>query len=427
MKTILYSEYTEFSEQKLNKNRLLSQQILNEIKPIANDIINFGDDALYKYTKKFDNVSLDNLKVTKEEIERAYSSIDSQLVNIFKQAIDNIYAFHKPQLQKDYFLENKDFYLGQTYRAIERVGLYIPGGTAKYPSSVLMNAIPAKIAGVKEIVLVCPPNSNGEIDPNVLVAADLLNINEIYKIGGSQAIFALTYGTKSIRKVNKIVGPGNIYVSMAKKLVYGEVGIDMIAGPSEILIIADEKANPKYIAADLLSQAEHDINACCILITTSNEIIKLVKDELNKQIDKSKRKNILSVQSTSNMFCFLTNSIEESITLSNDIAPEHLELMIENPKVYLSKIQNAGSIFLGEYTPEPVGDYWAGTNHTLPTSGASKYQSPLGVYDFIKKMSYLEYSKEKLEEESSSIIEFANAETLFAHANAIKVRCTQDE
>jgi histidinol dehydrogenase len=393
------------------------------VQKIIEDIKSFGDTSLKEYTQKFDNILLDSFIVSAEERQRALEETDDDFINLLKKAIQNIRLFHEKQRPDAFeYKTQKNSIIGQKVTPIERVALYIPGGKAAYPSSVLMNVIPAQIAGVEEIVLISPPNNKGLVDPGVLAAADLLGIEEIYKIGGAQAIAALAYGTDSIKKVDKIVGPGNQYVTEAKRQVFGQVAIDMIAGPSEILIIADENANPKYIARDLLSQSEHDEKAIPYLVTNSNEIINQTKEYLKKYINASKRKEILKKSIDNNLLIVKTKSLEEMIKVSNILAPEHLELLIDEPMSILDAIKNAGSIFLGEYSPEPVGDYWAGPNHTLPTSQTARFSSPLGVYDFVKRSSYIQYSKEDFNENARSIEKFAEKEQLWEHANSIKER-----
>ena len=400
-----------------------SKKVTSVVQEIIEDIKTSGDESLRDYTYKFDKILLETFKITDEERRLALKQTDDDFVNVLKKAIQNIQVFHKNQRPDAFeYKTHKNSIIGQKVTPIERAALYIPGGKAAYPSSVLMNVIPAQIAGVKEIVIVSPPNSKGAIDASVLVAADLLGIEEIYKIGGAQAIAALAYGTDTIKKVDKIVGPGNQYVTEAKRQVFGQVAIDMIAGPSEILIIADENANPKYIARDLLSQSEHDEKAIPYLVTTSNEIIDKTKEYLVKFINDSKRKEILKKSIDNNLLIVKTESLKEMIKVSNILAPEHLELLINQPMRILDDIKNAGSIFLGEYSPEPVGDYWAGPNHTLPTSQTARFSSPLGVYDFIKRSSYIQYSKEEFKENALFIEKFAEKEQLWEHANSIKER-----
>jgi len=405
----------------------LEDNNISEIKGVVSEVIKDikvnGDKALINYTKKFDNVDISNFRVTINEIKDSYKDVSEEFIEILKKAIYNIEKFHKNQTVNDFQYNTKNnSVIGQITTPIERVAVYIPGGKAIYPSTVLMNVIPAKIAGVKEIVIITPPDKFGKVNSNILVAADLLNINEIYKIGGAQAVAAVAYGTETIKAVNKIVGPGNIYVAEAKRQVFGIVDIDMIAGPSEILILADEESNPKYIARDLLSQAEHDENAKPYLITNSEKIIIETLKFVEKYIDESKRKEILKICINNNLLIFKVEDVDEMFKISNYIAPEHLELLIKNPMEKLNKITNAGSIFIGEYSPEPVGDYFAGPNHTLPTSGTAKFSSPLGVYDFLKRSSYIKYSKDDFTENWKYISKFAETENLFEHANSIKER-----
>lgn len=424
-------EKIKFSkENKENLFKLLidrsSKEDLDKLKIVKNilkDIKNNGDKALLEYTNKFDSKEIKDIRVSKEEIEKAYLKVEKEFIENIKEAKKNIEEYHKMQKQQGYILKKENgVFMGQRVIPLESIGVYVPGGTAAYPSSVLMNVIPAKVAGVKEITMITPPLKNGEVNPYILVTANILEIDKIYKIGGAQGIGALAYGTESINKVHKIVGPGNIYVALAKKEVFGEVDIDMIAGPSEILIIADEKANPKYIAADLMSQAEHDILASSILLTTSENIIEEVKKELEIQVEKLERKKIIKEALNNFGKAILCNTLDECFEISNFIAPEHLELLLDNPMNYLEFIKNAGSVFLGEYSPEPVGDYFGGTNHVLPTSGTAKFFSPLSVDSFIKKSSFLYYTKEALKEDGEKIINIANKEGLTAHANSIKVR-----
>ena len=414
-------------EKIINKLLQRGEEVFSNIDEAVEEIINSvrkkGDKALIEYTAKFDGVKLDKIKVTKNEIEEALKIVGDDFIAILQEAKSNIEDYHRKQLQNSWITETREgVILGQLIRPLERVGIYVPGGTAAYPSTVLMNSIPAKIAGVDSIVMVTPPNNKGKVNAYILAAAYVAGIDEIYKVGGAQAVAALAYGTDEIKAVNKIVGPGNIYVARAKRAVYGLVDIDMIAGPSEICIIADEKKNPQYIAADLLSQAEHDEMAAAILITNSKELALKVKKELESQRANLKRQEIIEKSLMNFGYIFITKDIYESISLTNEIAPEHLELMVDNPLDYLSYIKNAGAIFLGQYTPEPVGDYFAGPNHTLPTSGTAKFSSPLGVYDFVKKSSLLYYNKQSLSKIKDKVAIFARAEGLDAHANSIEVR-----
>jgi len=395
------------------------------VKGILDDVKANGDEAVVKYTNKFDSpaVTKGNLKVTRSEIESAYEKVEKEFLEALKEAAENIRFFHEKQKQNTWMVtKGQGIILGQSVRALETVGIYVPGGTAAYPSSVLMNALPAKVAGVENIVMVTPPMKNGEINPNILVAADIAGVGTIFKTGGAQAVGALAFGTESIPKVDKIVGPGNIYVAIAKKLVYGNVDIDMIAGPSEILVIADEFADPAFIAADLMSQAEHDRLASSILITYDKRLAEKVVAELEKQVDTLSRKDIIKDSLENFGAILITDNIKEAVDLSNRIAPEHLELSVRDPFMYLGDIRNAGSIFLGDYAPEPLGDYMAGPNHVLPTSGTAKFFSALSVDNFIKKSSFLHYSEEALLAIGKKIVKLAETEGLDAHANSIKVR-----
>lgn len=383
------------------------------------------DQALFDYTKKFDqaDISAENIRVTEEEIQEAYDLADPTLVEIIRKALHNIKTYHEKQRQYSWFDSKPDgTMLGQKVTPLHRVGVYVPGGKAVYPSSVLMNIVPAKVAGVDEIVMVTPPGRNGKVTPNTLIAACEAGADAIYKVGGAQAIGALAYGTESIPKVDKIVGPGNIYVALAKKAVYGHVSIDAIAGPSEILVIADDTANPRYVAADLLSQAEHDELASAILVTTSEELAQKVSDEVDEFVKVLSRKEIIQKSLDNYGYILVADTLEEVIEIANDIASEHLEIQTKNPYDVMTKIRNAGAIFIGEYSSEPLGDYFAGPNHVLPTNGTAKFFSPLSVDDFIKKSSIIAYSREALEEIHEDIENFAKAEQLTAHANSIKVR-----
>lgn len=385
-----------------------------------------GDKAVFEYTAKFDGATLtaDTLRVTEEEIAKAYDEIeDKELVTIIRKAIANIKDHHEKQLRQSWFSSREDgVMLGQKITPLERVGVYVPGGKAAYPSSLLMNVVPAKVAGVDEIVMVTPPGKDGKINPTTLVAAKEAGVDTILKVGGAQAVAALAYGTESIKKVDKIVGPGNIFVALAKKAVYGHVGIDSIAGPSEVMVIADETANPRYVAADLLSQAEHDELASCILVTTSKELAEKVSKEVDGFVEILSRKEIIEKSLENFGYILLVDTMDEAVDVANEIASEHLEIVTKDPFLTMTKIRNAGAIFLGEYSSEPLGDYFAGPNHVLPTNGTAKFFSPLNVDDFMKKSSIIYYSKEALEPVSSDVIKFANAEGLTAHANSIKVR-----
>lgn len=392
---------------------------------ILADVKEKGDEAVFDYTKRFDGADINavNIVVTKEEIDEAYSLVDEQLVEVIRKSLVNIREYHAKQKQYSWFDSTPNgTILGQKVTPLNRVGVYVPGGKAAYPSSVLMNIIPAKVAGVSQIIMTTPPGKDGRVNPGTLVAANEAGVDVIYKVGGAQAIAAMAYGTDSIRKVDKIVGPGNIYVALAKKEVYGHVSIDSIAGPSEILVIADETANPRYVAADLLSQAEHDEMASAILITTSEELADKVSKEIDSFVAELSRSEIITKSLENYGYILIARDIDEAVETANEIASEHLEIVTKDPFTVMTKIRNAGAIFLGEYSSEPLGDYFAGPNHVLPTNGTAKFFSPLGVDDFIKKSSIISYSREALEPIHEDIIKFANAERLTAHANSIKVR-----
>ncbi|MDP4146150.1 MAG: histidinol dehydrogenase [Bacillota bacterium] len=397
--------------------------VMITVEKILSDIKKDGDKAVLEYTRKFDAPNLESLKVTEEEIKDAYTKVEQEFIDALNLAKENIWFFHEKQ-KNNSWMTNKDkgVVMGQVVRALDKVGIYVPGGTAAYPSSVLMNALPAKVAGVNKIVMTTPPSKDGSINPNILVAADIAVVDEIYKAGGAQAIGALAFGTESVPKVDKIVGPGNIFVALAKRSVFGFVDIDMIAGPSEILIIADEKGNEKFIAADLMSQAEHDKLASSILVTTSVELANKVQEELKRQVEYLSRKEIILTSLENYGAIIVVDTMEEAIEMANRIAPEHLELAVAEPFLYLGDIKNAGSIFLGHYAPEPLGDYMAGPNHVLPTSGTARFFSPLSVDDFVKKSSYIYYSEGALRDVKDQIVKLADTEGLTAHANSIKVR-----
>ncbi len=409
--------------------KLLSRSQLNDLKvnqvveEIIKQVKTYGDEALRNYTKAFDGANIESFKVSQEEIEEANKLVSDTLKNDLLLAMDNIKFYHGKQMIESFrYQKENGIIIGQKVTPIQSVGIYVPGGTAAYPSTVLMNAVPAKIAGVEKIVMITPPGKDGKINPNILVAARLAGVDEIYKVGGAQGIAALAYGTASIPRVSKIVGPGNIYVAMAKKMVSGYVGIDMIAGPSEVLIIADEHADPRFIACDLMAQAEHDINAAAILITNSKNLAQKVNLSIEKEIKTLSRRNIIEASFKNFGAIIIVDDLLEAVSISNMIAPEHLEILTEKPEVLFEEITNAGSIFLGSYTPEPVGDYFAGPNHTLPTSGTATFASALSVLDFLKKSSYTYYSKEALNKAKDSIIRLAEAEALTAHARAVEVR-----
>ena len=384
-----------------------------------------GDEALFEYTARFDQVQIssDTIRVTEEEIEEAYQNVDKDLLEVIRKALVNIRAYHEKQRRYSWFDSQPDgTLLGQKISALAKVGVYVPGGKAVYPSSVLMNIVPAKVAGVEQIIMTTPPGKDGKVNSSTLVAAKEAGVDVVYKAGGAQAIAALAYGTESIPKVDKIVGPGNIYVALAKKAVYGHVSIDSIAGPSEILVLADETANPRFVAADLLSQAEHDEMASAILVTTSEELARKVSKQVEEFAAVLSRKAIIQKSLDQYGYILVAETLEEAIDTANAIASEHLELVVNNPFEVMTKIKNAGAIFIGEYSSEPLGDYFAGPNHVLPTNGTAKFFSPLSVDDFIKKSSIVYYSKEALEAVREDIIQFAKAEQLTAHANSIAVR-----
>lgn len=383
------------------------------------------DEALFKYTKDFDkaDINASNIVVTKDEIEEAYTKVDPALVDVIRKSLKNIKEYHEKQKQYSWFDSKPDgTILGQKVTPLARAGVYVPGGKAAYPSSVLMNVVPAKVAGVEQIIMCTPPDHEGKVYPTTLVAANEAGVDVVYKAGGAQAIAAMAYGTKSIPKVDKICGPGNIYVALAKKAVFGYVSIDSVAGPSEILVIADETANPRYVAADLLSQAEHDEMASAILITTSSELANKVSAEIDGFLKELSRSEIISKSLDNYGYILLVDDINEAVSVANDIASEHLEIVTKDPFNVMTKIKNAGAIFLGEYSSEPLGDYFAGPNHVLPTNGTAKFFSALSVDDFIKKSSIISYSREALEAIHNDIENFAVAEHLTAHANSIKVR-----
>lgn len=409
----------------LSRSQLEYGNVQSVVDDIIANIKAKGNEALFEYTLKFDkfNVTKENLVVSQTEIDEAYAQVDQQLVQVIKRAADRIRAFHEKQKINSWLEPSRNGeMLGQLIRPLARVGVYVPGGKAAYPSSVLMNIIPAKVAGVNEIVMTTPANAQGKVNPNTIVAAHIAGVDKIYKVGGAQAIASLAFGTESIEKVDKIVGPGNIYVALAKRSVYGYVNIDSVAGPSEILILADESANPQYVAADLLSQAEHDELASAVLITTSESLANQVKEQVEKQTAVLERKEIIEKSLNNYGAIILVSDFDEACALSNAIAPEHMEVCTAQPFELLPKIQNAGAIFLGHYTPEPLGDYMAGPNHVLPTGGTARFFSPLSIDDYIKKSSLISFSKEALQTLGDDVIKFANAEGLTAHANSVRVR-----
>ena len=397
------------------------------VSEIIENVRKNGDKALYEYSEKFDKAKLEELAVSAEEIEEAVNSVEPKFLEILKTAAENIRLYHKNQVRSGFEIKKEDgIIIGQKIIPVDKAGLYVPGGTAAYPSTVLMDSIPAKIAGCKEVVMVTPPLQNGKVNPVILAAAYIAGVDKIFKVGGAQAIAALAYGTESIPKVDKIVGPGNAFVAEAKKQVFGQVSIDMIAGPSEILIIADGKTNPTHAAADLLSQAEHDKMASAVLVTNSMELANAVSEELEKQIPLLSRSEIARYSIDNNGKIIVADSLEEVIDISNEIAPEHLELLLDEPFKYLDLIRHAGSVFMGRYCPEALGDYYAGPNHTLPTSGTAKFSSPLSVDDFIKKTQYTYYTKTALDKVAKDVAYFAEKEGLTAHAKSAVIRTEED-
>lgn len=393
------------------------------VSEIIENVKKKGDKALYEYCEKFDKAKLDSLTVSEEEINEAVNSVEPEFLEILKSAAENIRDYHKNQVRNGFEIKKADgVIIGQKVIPVDKAGLYVPGGTAAYPSTVLMDSIPAKIAGCKEVVMVTPPSQNGKVNPVILAAASVAGVDKIFKVGGAQAIAALAYGTESVPKVDKIVGPGNAFVAEAKKQVFGQVSIDMIAGPSEILIIADAKTNPAHAAADLLSQAEHDKMASAVLVTDSEELALAVSEQLEKQIPLLSRSEIARASIDNNGKIIVADSLEKVIEISNEIAPEHLELLLDEPFKYLDLIRHAGSVFMGRYCPEALGDYYAGPNHTLPTSGTAKFSSPLSVDDFVKKTQYTYYTKQALDKVAKDVAYFAEKEGLTAHAKSAVIR-----
>lgn len=418
-----------FRYNEIDRSEIFSRDIASTknveaiVTDIIQNVINRKDAALLEYCEKFDKVTLTSLEVSASEIEEAVASVEPKFLEVLQAAAENIYAFHSRQVRNSFLINEKDgVVIGQKVIPIEKVGLYVPGGTAAYPSSVLMNAIPAKIAGCKEIVMVTPPSKGGKVNPAILAAAKIAGVNRIFKVGGAQAVAALAYGTETIPTVDKIVGPGNAFVAEAKKQVFGKVAIDMIAGPSEILVIADATCNPVYVASDLLSQAEHDKMASAVLVTDSEQLAQGVCEELEHQIPLLAREEIARTSIENNGKIILTDSIAQAVEVANSIAPEHLELCVDDPFRYLDKIQHAGSIFMGKYCPEALGDYFAGPNHTLPTSGTARFSSPLSVDDFVKKTQFTYYTEDALKKVCRDIEYFANKEGLGAHAKSAVVR-----
>lgn len=416
-------KYGEISKEEIFARGKTSFDVGDIVTDIINNVKVNGDKALFEYCEKFDKAALSSLEVSEAEIEEAFSLVEPRFTEILEKAAENIRNFHQKQVRNSFIINEQDGVVtGQKVTPIEKVGLYVPGGTAAYPSTVLMDSIPAKIAGCREICITTPPGANGKINPVILAAAKIAGVDRIFKVGGAQAVAALAYGTETVPKVDKIVGPGNTFVAEAKRQVFGLVSIDMIAGPSEILVIADGKSNPRFVAADLLSQAEHDKMASAVLVTDSMDLAQKVSLEIEKQLDELPRREIARVSIDTNGKIIVANSISDVIDVSNEIAPEHLELCVDNPFDYLDKIKNAGSIFMGRYCPEALGDYFAGPNHTLPTSGTARFSSPLSVDDFVKKSQYTYYTKEALFKVAEDVAYFAEKEGLSAHARSATVR-----
>ena len=417
-------KYGEVSNDEIFARENIDSGVEDIVADIIYNVRKNGDKALYEYAEKFDKVKLNSLEVTSEEIEEAFATVDKDFIEIVKEAKENIVAFHKKQVRNSFVIaENDGIVTGQKVTPIEKVGLYVPGGTAAYPSTVLMDSIPAKIAGCKEIYMVTPPSKDGKVNPAILAAAKIAGVDRIFKVGGAQAIAALAYGTETISAVDKIVGPGNAFVAEAKKQVFGKVSIDMIAGPSEILVVADNTCNPVYVAADLLSQAEHDKMASAVLVTDSMDFAKKVSSELERQIPLLPREEIARYSIDKNGKIIVSEgNLMLAIDIANEIAPEHLEICVDNPFDYLDKIKHAGSIFMGKYCPEALGDYFAGPNHTLPTSGSARFSSPLSVDDFVKKSQFTYYTRDALSKVASKVATFAEKEGLHAHAKSATIR-----
>ena len=416
-------KYGEVSNSEIFARDNIASNVEGIVSDIIANVIQNKDAALYEYSKKFDKVELECLEVTKEEIDEAFEMVDKDFIEVIKEAAENIRNFHKRQVKNSFIISEKDGVItGQKVTPIEKVGLYVPGGTAAYPSTVLMDSIPAKIAGCEEIVMVTPPSKNGKVNPNILASAKIAGVDRIFKVGGAQAIAALAYGTETIPAVHKIVGPGNAFVAEAKKQVFGKVAIDMIAGPSEILVVADSTCNPKFVAADLLSQAEHDKMASAVLVTDSYDLAIKVSNELERQIPLLPRAEIARASIDANGKIIVSDNLMAAIDIANEIAPEHLEICVDNPFEYLDKIKHAGSIFMGKNCPESLGDYFAGPNHTLPTSGTAKFSSPLSVDDFVKKSQFTYYTSSALEKVADKIALFASKEGLDAHAKSATIR-----
>ena len=421
------SKEYEFIEYLKKRAQNSDKTVIPTVQEIIDNVRENGDTAVRDYTVKFDGKAPENAEISAQDIDALVSKCDADYLSTVKKAAENIADFHKRQLRQSWLTtKNNGVIMGQRVRGLKRVGIYVPGGTAAYPSSVLMNAIPAKIAGVEEIIMVTPPQKDGTPNPNIIAAAKTAGVDRIFLMGGAQAVAALAYGTETVLNVDKIVGPGNIFVATAKKLLYGTVDIDMIAGPSEILIVADKTANPKFLAADLMSQAEHDKLASSILLTDSAEIAEQTKAELEIQMQKLERKEIIESSLDNFGAIIVCSDMAQAVDFANELAPEHLEVCCQNPMEYVGKLDNAGSVFLGNYSPEPLGDYFAGPNHVLPTSGTARFFSPLSVDSFIKKSSFIYYTEDALRADAQDVIRFADTEGLTAHANSIKVRFDLD-
>ena len=424
MKKLYYKDACGRLSAVLKRDESDTENIKKTVDTVIADVKKGGDAALFKFTEKFDGAKLNTLRVTEEEITKALNQTDPALLDIMREAAENIRAFHEKQLETTWTYEPKPgITLGQKITPLARVGVYVPGGKAAYPSTVLMDTVPAMVAGVSSVAMVTPPGKDGSVHPHILSAASIAGVTEIYKVGGAQAVAALAYGTESIAPVDKIVGPGNIFVATAKRSVFGKVDIDMIAGPSEVLLLADERANAEYAAADLLSQAEHDEMAMPILVTTSESFADAVIVEIDRQLNADLRRKAIARASVDDFgFAFVCDNLDEAFDMAARVAPEHMEIMLPDAETYLDRVVNAGAVFLGSYSPEPLGEYFAGPNHTLPTSGTAKFSSPLGVYDFLKRTSIIQYSKDALAEVSDKIAAFAYAEGLDAHAKSIERR-----
>ncbi len=416
-------KYGEIDNKEIFDRSVPEIDVASTVSEIIADVKENGDNAIYKYAEKFDNAILTSIEVTEEEMYEAFRAVPIEFIEVLEKAAANIKKFHEKQVRNSFIINDSDgVVIGQKIIPVEKAGLYVPGGTAAYPSTVLMDSIPAKIAGVKEVVITTPPSFGGKVHPYILAAAKIAGVDKIFKVGGAQAIAALAYGTETIPKVDKIVGPGNAFVAEAKKQVFGNVSIDMIAGPSEILVVSDEKSDPRFVAADLLSQAEHDKMASAVLVTNSMDFATKVQNEIETQIENLERRDIARISVDKNGKIIVAENLDTAIDIANEIAPEHLELCLDNPFDYLDKIKHAGSIFMGRYCPESLGDYYAGPNHTLPTSGTARFSSPLSVDDFIKKTQYTYYTKDALKKVANDVAYFAEKEGLTAHAKSATIR-----